>query len=436
MRVPGALMVRPRVFGPIGALGTACFAAWMLRGAGAPTPQSRGGEDLRLEEDLSRCRLYSAAKGELEPDWPAAELACNRVLDAEPIHEEANRLADRVRAERAAMELLRGAEASEAIDELNALELLMQIPDTSRYFDRARIRARAIKVRALPRLRDDCARVLHPGFLRPLLTCEKYFALACQDASWRERNLESNAGKSHGAADELYVRYLRSKGSWGESFESWTCPGTKLFDAVPDAESGAEVRSAILRGASNQYVAEAILSYWEGHLPTALSRLRAAGHRGGADPSARQLGTRIARVMQLLKAGHGALQARDPESAATPFRAALEGDRQIMRGWSSPASAVERIVRREMSSQCYVRGKYWADRADIHRACRIWRLGYSFSQADLALLQAMKHCREHGEKKIAASRDCRELAGASDFFIEGDLALEKIGKRREVLGCL
>ena len=140
-------------------------------------------------------------------------------------------------------------------------------------------------------------------------------------------------------------------------------------------------------------------------------------------------------VMQLLKAGHTALQARDPENAAAPFRAALEHDRQILGSRTLPPSSVARIIRREMSSHSYQRGKYWADRADTRRACRIWKVGYSFSRADLALLQAVKHCSERGQELVAAAHHCAELASAADLAVEGDGMLEKVRARREELGC-
>ena len=413
--------------------------AALLRSSQSSQPSPVADEDSRAEEHLSRCRLYSTVEQGIEPDWLKAETACNRVLDLQPIHEEANRLLGRIKDEQAAFKLLHRAEALEPLDELSALELLTQVPETSTYFQRAKAQALEIKARAMPRLQADCARLLvrrpRPG---TLLACEKYLALACQDAFWRERNLDAGASLSLPgvAPDRLYLQFLRARQAASPSPARWICPQLKLLEERPELETDAKVSEAVLELSSDQRIGQAILLYWRGNLPAAISGLPARLHQGGADPStARQLQSRISMVMQLLKAGHSALQAGDPENAAAPFRAALEHDRQILGPLTLPPSSVERIIRREMSSHCYQRGKYWADRADTHRACRIWKVGYSFSRADLALLQAVKHCSERGQELVAAAHHCAELASAADLAVEGDGMLEKVRARREELGC-
>jgi hypothetical protein len=413
--------------------------AALLRSSPSRPPSPAAEEDFQAEEQISRCRLYSAVEQGIEPDWLKAEIACNRVLDLHPIHEEANRLLLRIKDEQAAFERLRRVEALEALDELSALELLTQVPETSTYFRRAKAQALEMRARAMPRLQADCARLLRRRPRSPaLLTCEKYLALACQDAFWRERNLGAGASlpPAGAAADQLYLQFLRVRQAASPSSATWICPQLKLLEERPELESDAKVSEALLQRSSDRRVGQAVLTYWRGNLPAALSALQACLHRGAADPStARQLQSRISMVMQLLKAGHTALQARDPENAAAPFRAALEHDRQILGPLTLPASSVERIIRREMSSHSYQRGKYWADRADTHRACRIWKVGYSFSRGDLALLQAVKHCSERGRELVAAAHDCAELASAADLAVEGDGMLEKVRARREELGC-
>jgi len=424
------------------ALAASLFGAAALRRSsqsqsGQPSPAVE--EDFQAEEHMSRCRLYSSGAQGIEPDWLKAEVACNRVLDLQPIHREANRLLGRIKEEQAALELLRRAQALEALDELSALELVMQVPENSTYFQRAKAQALEIKARAMPRLRDDCARLLRA---RPrsaaLLTCDKYMALACQDAFWRERNLggASSLLRSSVGPDQLYLQFLRARKAASPSPARWICPQLKLLEEPRELESDAKVSEALLRRFSDRRIGQAVLTYWRGSLPAAISQLQACVHLGAADSStARQLQSRISLVMQLLKAGHSALQAGDPENAAAPFRAALEHDRRILGPLTLPPSSVERIIRREMSSHSYQRGKHWADRADTYRACRIWKVGYSFSRADLALLQGLKHCSERGQELLAAAHQCADLARAADLAMEGDGMLEKVMARREELGC-
>ncbi len=397
-------------------------------------------EELEAEESLSRCRLYSALDHGLEPDWPRAEIACSRVLDLQPINEEANRLLKRIKDEQAAFDAFTRAEALQPLDELSALELLTQIPESSAYFRRARSQALEIKARATPRLEEDCARLLRSRANHAaVLTCEKLMALTCQDASWRARNaVEDNPGsRPGGAPDRLYRQFVVARRAVLPGSVPWRCPQVKLLEEGQEPpERGVIVREALLDRFSDRRIGQAIFSYWEGNLPAALAGLRACLHPKSPDHStARQLRNRISMMMQLLKSGHSALQARDPERAATPFRAALEHDRHILGSAPVPPSSVARTIRREMSSHSYHRGKYWADRADTHRACRIWKLGYSFSRADLALLQAVKHCSERGQKLLAAARHCGEIAGAADLFAEGDGMLDKLKAKHDELGC-
>lgn len=393
-----------------------------------PDPASSGAEEeFQAEEQISRCRLYSAADQGLEPDWQKAQAACNRVLDLQPIHEEANRLLGHIKDEQTAAELLRRAEGLEAFDELSALDLLSQVPEGSTYFQRAKAQALAIKARAMPRLEGDCQSLTRRA---ALVACEKYMALACQDLLWRERNLGAGVAARRLAPDRLYLRFLRVRQALSPGSATWSCPQLKLLEEPRELENDANVSEALLRRSSDRAIGHAILTYWRGNLPAAISELKAPG-----TSDARQLQSRMSMVMQLLKAGQGALQAGDPERAAAPFRAALEHDRQILVSTAVPPSSVERIVRREMSSHSYQRGKYWADRADTHRACRIWKVGYSFSRADLPLLQAVKHCSERGQKLLAAAHHCAELASAADLATDGDGTLEKLEARRDELGC-
>jgi hypothetical protein len=88
-----------------------------------------------------------------------------------------------------------------------------------------------------------------------------------------------------------------------------------------------------------------------------------------------------------------------------------------------------------MGAQSYQRGRYWADRSDLRRACRIWKLGHQFSRGNLALLQALKHCSERAEQLLAAAGQCGELAIAAELSTEGDGLLNKLQAKQQSLGC-
>ena len=140
-------------------------------------------------------------------------------------------------------------------------------------------------------------------------------------------------------------------------------------------------------------------------------------------------------VLQLQKSANSALQARDPERAEKALQSALRHDREIVGELEQAPSFVERTIQREMGAQTYQQGKYWADRSDLRRACRIWKLGHQFSRGNLALLQALKHCSERAEQLLATAGHCRELALAAELSTEGDGLRNKVQAKRESLGC-
>jgi len=140
-------------------------------------------------------------------------------------------------------------------------------------------------------------------------------------------------------------------------------------------------------------------------------------------------------VLQLQKSANSALQARDPDRAEKALRSALQHDREIVGELEQAPSFVERTIQREMGAQSYQQGKYWADRSDLRRACRIWKLGHPFSGGNLALLQALKHCSERAEQLLATAGHCGELAVAAELSTEGDGLRNKLQAKKESLGC-
>jgi hypothetical protein len=186
-------------------------------------------------------------------------------------------------------------------------------------------------------------------------------------------------------------------------------------------------------------IGQALFAYWEGNVRSAIATLQ----KVSTDPQAmvlhsgaNALRSRIWMVLQLQKSANSALQARDPERAEKPLRSALQHDREIVGELEQAPSFVERTIQREMGAQSYQQGKYWADRSDLRRACRIWKLGHQFSGGNLALLQALKHCSERAEQLLATAGHCGELALAAELSTEGDGLRNKLQAKQESLGCL
>jgi len=391
-----------------------------------------------MHEQLVRCRSYSAVDSAIQPDWKRAELACNRALDLEPISEEANRLLQKINQERTAFDLFHRAQAAgEARDDLGALELLARLPETSVYSHQARPLALEVKGRAMKNLEPECRKLLRSRqWTAASITCEKYFSLACQDGRWA-------SSPPHGPGrrpDPLQALFLKARARVIPGAVPWRCPESKL---LRESEEGSDVRTrvreAFLERFPDARIGQALFAYWEGNVRSAIATLQ----KVSTDPQAmvlhsgaNALRSRIWMVLQLQKSANSALQARDPERAEKALRSALQHDREIVGELEQAPSFVERTIQREMGAQSYQQGKYWADRSDLRRACRIWKLGHQFSRGNLALLQALKHCSERAEQLLATAGHCGELALAAELSTEGDGLRNKLQAKQESLGCL
>jgi hypothetical protein len=365
-------------------------------------------------------------------------------LDLDPISEEANHLLKRVRLEQGAHDTLARAElAAQQLDELRALDLLTQIPEASEYFNKARPLAIEIKRHAMGKVEQECKRLLHAHvWPSAVATCDRYMTLACQETPSGDR--DPRQGKGTGESDSaslrtpLYPLFLRARERVEPGAAPWTCSEKKILrESKVTANDALGAKELLLRKYSDKRLGHALFTYWQGNMRTALAELEkvAGDPRAELQSAAKDLRKRVWLVMQLLKSGSVALQAHDPERAEKPFRAALERDRALIGELGQSPSFVERTIQREMGAESYDRGKYWADRGDIHRACRIWKLGYAYSRGNLAVVQAVKHCSERGGYLVDAASNCGMLATAAELAVEGDGLLEKLRAKRATLGC-
>jgi hypothetical protein len=427
----------------IGAAGLTLILA--LRGRQiAESGSAPHGDFSRFDEYLMRCRHFSNANGQAQPDWGEAERACETALDLNPISDEAHSLLKRINLEKEALGALTRAEAAmHKLDEMGALRLLAAIPEESAYFSKARQSALEIKSQAARKLQAQCAKLLKMRMWKSAVPkCEQYISLTCQNEprastggpASRPAQVESLAGSR-----ALYRSFLRARQKVRPGALPWQCPEQKLlrdFETLPSAHVA--IKDALLARAAEPLIGEALFNYWQGNIASALGGLEKLASQPTASnsrSSAEELRERIWSVLQLEKSGLTALEADEPERAAKPLRAALQRDRDVLGGRQAAPSFVERSIRREMGARCYQRGKYWADRADIRRACRIWKLGQSFSPASLSLLQALKHCAERAGELVDAARSCGELASAAELSTSDDLLRQRIAAKRATWAC-
>src|SRR6185436_20381736 len=111
----------------------------------------------------------------------------------------------------------------------------------------------------------------------------------------------------------------------------------------------------------------------------------------------------IAEVEGLLKGGATDLSNEDPERAEDPYKEALSIDERLVLGADKAAlpeadkkadldrfkSYQRKNIQHDMAAACYDKGKYWMDRKDEKRACKLWRVGFWFYKGDSNLLKAV-----------------------------------------------
>jgi len=404
-----------------------------------------------LQQHLSQCRSFSAAQDGSEPDWAKAESACQKALDQDPIHREANFLYKQVKLERQAFEdYVAARKTLEQLKPEDALERLAKIPAASSYRHKATLVAAQATEMIKKKAGEDCRKYFRAQrWSAALSACEKYMGLACRSST--QDPLGAPPGHTLKLAgpirrgdwrsrDEVYRAFLQVRAKLHPRAGVWTCPeSTGARQSGSGVDAHREVRSALQRRFNHPSMADALTSYWSGKTSEAiivLQRVREDPQRTDLHAAADGLRKEIALVAHWFKAGESALQAEDPERAMEPFQQALQYDRKLMGDFAERyPSFYSRSIRRDMATHSYQRGRYWADRDDARRACRIWKLGAQFYRGNLQLLQALRYCTDKGRELLRSARRCAELTEALELAVPGDELNQKLEQKRAALRC-
>ena len=425
---------------------------WNLVRAPRRFPSEPASESsIELRQHLSRCRSFSAVELGVEPDWERAASACEKALDRDPIHFEANSLFKRIKLEQQAFEHY--ASAQKALARLKpeeALDLFAKIPAASFYHRKASPLVAEAREGVKKHAREDCGKYFRARLWSAALSrCEKYMAVACQDMS-REQLVAPPGHKLSLSGpirrrewrprDETYLTFLRVRARMRPREATWVCPeSATLSHTDMGLDAREEVRNEFQRRFPNESMVDALLSYWEGNASDAivfLQKVREDPGRSELHAAADDLRKQISLVDHLFKAGESALQAEDPERAKEPFEEVLQYDRSVMGDLCDRRpSFFGRNIRQDMASHSYQRGRYWADRADARRACRIWKLGAQFYRGNLQLLQALRYCTEKGRELLHSARRCSDLAEVLELSVAGDGLSEEVQEKRAALEC-
>ena len=98
-------------------------------------------------------------------------------------------------------------------------------------------------------------------------------------------------------------------------------------------------------------------------------------------------------------------------------------DEQRRKEVDKRASFVRKGIVEGMSNTCYLKGKTQADKKDFRAACKVWKLGLSFSRANADLLKAGYFCTQKAKDAIGKAMEsgsCEQLKAVLDLAVDGD----------------
>ncbi|NVJ06490.1 FHA domain-containing protein [Myxococcus sp. AM001] len=404
----------------------------------------------KIQELLSECRSY--ASSELgAPNWEKASEICTQALDLDPIHAEANTLIRRIKLEQESFEhYSQGERLLQRLKPEEALESFRKIQKESEYFRRARSKAREAAESVTKRALDDCKRYLgNSQWSAAVSRCEVYMSVWCQSKT--REDLQPPLGftlKLVGRLrrdewrpkDSLFVKFLIAREKVDANAAPWECP---VAEVLAGDERVVDPRTFVMEAAKkrfpNKLMQAALLDYWGGRGSEALAtmqKLRANYEAAQYHAEADELMKVMSTVDQLFKAGQSFLAAEDPEKAAEPFREALAMDKAVMMELAeSKPSFYRRNILQDIAEKSYLRGKQWADREDRRRACRVWKLGFSFYAGNPNLNKAAAFCSSRALEAFRAAEACGDMAVALDYAVKGDGVEEMVIAKQAEMGC-
>ncbi|QRN93763.1 FHA domain-containing protein [Archangium violaceum] len=407
----------------------------------------------QVQELLSKCRSYCSTEMGSEPDWVKAEDSCSKALDIDPINAEANSLMRRIKMEKEASEYFaQGEKALMRQKEEEALDSFKKITKESSYFRRAKPKVLEAAAQVMKRAGDDCKTYLRDGqWSAAVPRCERYMGFACQKMSREELEppigftLVLDKGKRLGRTewrpkDKMYLDFLVARRRLDPNAAPWRCPVSDIFmedDKPTDVRK--QVEDTFKQRLPHKFMVAAMMDYWGGRGTEALATLQKlrsnyelAQHHGETD----KLLADVSNVDQLFKIGQGLLQLEDVEKAADPLLEALDVDKRLMGDMvESKPSSYRRNIQQDMASKAIIRGKYWDDRGDGRRACRIWKLGFRFYAGNTDLNSQVGRCSTRGLKALKSAEACEDLDAVLDFAVPGDGLDEKVKALKTENGC-
>ena len=420
----------------------------------------------QIEDLLAECRTYSNIEAGLT-DWARADAACQKVIELEPIHQEANTLLKRITVLKVCEANLNAAKESLAAGQLeSALDSMAKIgKGCESYLLRSLSIAKETTTEVKKKAGADCkSYASNAKWDLAYKRCELYSRLACQTMEPKDlyppalmkMKLDGslNPKSEWRPSDPLYINFLKAREKLHPGEPMWMCPEIPAFrPPPPPPDPGKLAKEELAKRYPEPEMGRSLVMYFVGDFqsaPVPLQKIGEKMEKAQYHEAARALLLDINNAINLYENGTTEITNNRPEKAEAPFLKALAVDERLVLGERAAkmtpeekkkeldrrTSFIRKAIVETMSSQSYEKGKALADRKDFRAACKVWKLGNSFSRSNIDLLKALTNvCTKRAEDSFARAETCEQLKAAMDFAVDGDGFKEKIVESMTSGGC-
>jgi ABC transport system ATP-binding/permease protein len=461
---------KKRLFIIGGAVLSVLFVAVLVKGFTSPddpvNPDTGGGPavDTRpppdpadeIEELLKVCRTYASCEGRAA-DWGKAQDACGRILDIEPIHAQANELMKRIKHERIAEEaFLKGKDLAASGRLEDALDSFARVKPFSKeivgcFFLDTLSAVKPVMDEVKKSVGAECKTYsTNARWENALKRCEVYMQLACQTMTLDDlapqygfkMKLDGPLGKTDWRPkDPNHVNFLKAREKLRPGEAPWKCPDIPVFrPPLPPPKRELVVFEEFKARYKEEAMGRALILYYQGAFAEAAVPLQKLGEnisKAAVHAEAKALLLDITNAISFFKTGQTELSNDRPEKSEDWMRKALALDEKLVLGEAMArlpeeqrrkevdkrASFVRKGIVEGMSETCYLKGKTLADKKDFRAACKVWKLGLSFSRTNADLLRAGYFCTQKAKDavdKAISSGSCEQLKAVLDLAVDGD----------------
>ncbi len=405
----------------------------------------------QIEELLAECRTYSNSETGMV-DWARADAACQKVIELEPIHAEANTLVKKISVLKVCEENLNSAKEQIAGGQLEgALDQLAKINKSCEsYLLKALSTAKEPVNEVKKRAGTDCKNyATNAKWDLALKRCELYSKLACQTMepddlyppALMKMKLDGplNPKSDWRPKDPLYINFLKAREKLKPGEPMWQCPEIVAFRPPPPPPDPAKMaKEELTKRYPEPEMGRALVAYFTGDFqlaPVPLQKITENMNKAQYHETARALLLDVNNAINLYENGTTEITNDRPDKAETPFLKALAVDERLVLGdraaklsaeekkkeLEKRVSFVRKAIVETMSSKAYEKGKGLADRKDFRAACKMWKLGSNFSRSNIDLLKALTNvCTKRAQDAFDRAQSCEQLKAALDFAVDGD----------------